>query len=175
MNSLTRFDTSLTAYIQSWPTAIQPLMTTVTHIGDPLTVLSVAALGAVVAARKNISGLPSAFMLTMAAYGLSVLLKLFLKRTRPDTLYVDEMIFKTYSFPSSHAFGAMVVYGLLGYLAYNHLPRPWNYLTAVGLGALIMLIGVSRVYLGAHFPTDVIGGWVLGAISLFLIIKFVVK
>ncbi|MEX1995453.1 MAG: phosphatase PAP2 family protein [Candidatus Saccharimonadales bacterium] len=150
-------------------------MTTVTHLGDPVTVLSVAAIGVVVAARKNISGLGNAFMLTMVAYGLSVLLKLFLKRTRPDTLYVDEMVFKTYSFPSSHAFGAMVVYGFLVYLAYSHLPHPLNYLTATGLAGLIFLIGISRVYLGAHFPTDVIGGWLLGGLCLFLIIKFAVK
>lgn len=175
MNSITRFDTSLTTYIQAWPASIQPLMNGVTHLGDPVAILSIAAIGAVVTVRKSLSALPNAFMLTMAAYGLSVLLKLFLKRTRPDTLYVDEMIFKTYSFPSSHAFGAMVVYGLLAYLAYTRLPQPWNHLTAIGLGILIFLIGVSRVYLGAHFPTDVIGGWLLGGLCLLLIVKFVVK
>lgn len=172
MNTLSRFDSTLTAYIQGWPASIQPLMSGVTHLGDPITVLLIAAAGAIVAASKDISRLANAFMLTMAAYGLSVVLKLFLNRARPDTLYVTEMTFKTSSFPSSHAYGAMVLYGLLAYLAYQHLPRPWGYLVVGGLAILIFLIGVSRVYLGAHFPTDVIGGWVLGALSLFFIIKY---
>jgi undecaprenyl-diphosphatase len=150
-------------------------MSGVTHLGDPLIVLTIAALGAVISAGKNIPGLPIAFMLGIGAYGLSVLLKLFLQRARPDTLYVTEMPFKTYSFPSSHAFGAMVIYGLLAYLSYEHLPRPWSYFVIIGLAILIFLIGLSRVYLGAHFPTDVIGGWLLGAASLFLIVKFTLK
>jgi undecaprenyl-diphosphatase len=79
----------------------------------------------------------------------------------------------SYSFPSGHAFGAMVFYGLWAYLAYKYLPHPWNITVAAILAVLIVLIGVSRVYLGAHFPSDVIGGWLLGGLFLVCIIKFI--
>jgi undecaprenyl-diphosphatase len=84
-----------------------------------------------------------------------------------------DMKIKSYSFPSGHAYGGMVIYGLLAYLAYKHLPHPWNLLSALLLGMLIIVIGVSRVYLGAHFPSDVAVGWLLGAITLALILIFI--
>lgn len=107
----------------------------------------------------------------VAAMLANSLLKHFIHRTRPDTLYVSEMYFKTSSFPSGHAFGSTVVCGLLFYLSLKYLPEPWNLVAAASLGAFIFLVGVSRIYLGAHYPTDVIAGWILGGIVVTLIVR----
>lgn len=107
----------------------------------------------------------------VAAMLANSLLKHFIHRTRPDTLYVSEMYFKTSSFPSGHAFGSTVICGLLLYLSLKYLPEPWSLVTTASLGAFIFLVGVSRIYLGAHYPTDVIAGWILGGIVVTLIVR----
>jgi membrane-associated phospholipid phosphatase len=88
-------------------------------------------------------------------------------------MYVAHMRIHSYSFPSGHSFGATVFYGLLAYLAWSRLPHPWNLLVVLLLVLLIILVGLSRVYLGAHFPSDVVVGWLLGGLSLFVIIKYI--
>jgi undecaprenyl-diphosphatase len=70
-------------------------------------------------------------------------------------------------FPSGHALVSMVIYGLLAYLAWHHLGHPVLRWSAVGLlGALVFLIGLSRVYMGRHYPSDILAGWLLGALWL---------
>lgn len=150
-------------------------MSAVTHLGDPWLMVLIGFAGMAYGWIKDISYVSNAFAMAMAAYAFSGLLKEFIHRTRPDTVYVTAMKFKSYSFPSAHAFGSMVVYGLLAYFAYNYLPAPWNLLAVVGLFIIIFLVSVSRVYLGAHYPTDVIGGWILGLAALLLIIKYILR
>jgi hypothetical protein len=65
----------------------------------------------------------------------------------------------TFSFPSGHAQGSIVFWGLAAVL----FPKPWGLVTAV---IFPLLIGFSRVYLGVHFPTDVLAGWGIGALFL---------
>jgi undecaprenyl-diphosphatase len=75
------------------------------------------------------------------------------------------------SFPSGHAFFAIVFWGLLGYFAYTRMQRrSLRLVTLSGLALIILLIGTSRVYLGAHWPSDVLGGYVIGAMLLTALI-----
>jgi undecaprenyl-diphosphatase len=74
-----------------------------------------------------------------------------------------------WSFPSGHSMGSFVVYGMLAYLIVLSVRRPLARNTAVaGLALLILAIGFSRVYLGAHFPSDVVGGFLAGTVWLTL-------
>jgi undecaprenyl-diphosphatase len=158
------FDSRLTIAITDWPKWLRVPMLAVTLIGQPVCLI----LFAVIVAAANISNTPIMLALAAAlgAMMLNTTLKHFIHRTRPDTLYVSNMYFKSSSFPSGHAFGGAVVLGLLAYLAAMYV--------SVALGVLLVLliasIGISRIYLGAHYPTDVLAGWVFGCAFLWLII-----
>jgi membrane-associated phospholipid phosphatase len=71
----------------------------------------------------------------------------------------------TYGFPSAHAQNATAVWGLLG----RTVRRRWFW---GAIGALVAGIGVSRVYLGVHFPTDVLGGLALGVVALWAFVRY---
>lgn len=162
--AIVKFDSRLTIAVTGWPKWLQVPMLAVTFIGQPICLI----LFAVTIALINIHNL--AIMLAIAAALGAMLVntavKHFIHRPRPDTLYVNNMYFKSSSFPSGHAFGGVVVFGLLAYLAAAHIS---GVLAAV-LVALIAIIGLSRIYLGAHYPTDVLAGWVLGNLFLWTII-----
>lgn len=91
------------------------------------------------------------------------LLKLLVHRARP-VLAVEVMHEKTFSFPSGHTMAATIGYGMLAYVLVTYWrprgsPKRLIFVAAV---ALMIAVGVSRVYLGMHFPTDVVGGFAAG-------------
>jgi membrane-associated phospholipid phosphatase len=97
-------------------------------------------------------------------------LKLVFKQPRPHLWPQPIIIEITYSFPSGHALGSMVLYGMIAYLSARFFPqfcRPIYILAAI----LIGLIGFSRLYLGVHWPTDIIGGYSIGLLWLFICIR----
>ncbi|MET0282042.1 MAG: phosphatase PAP2 family protein [Steroidobacteraceae bacterium] len=91
-------------------------------------------------------------------------LKILFARPRPDL--VDHLVgVSTPSFPSGHALASAAIYLTLGALLAREFPRPAlrRYFMSVAV-ALTLLIGMSRVYLGVHWPSDVLAGWCLGAL-----------
>ena len=70
----------------------------------------------------------------------------------------------SYGIPSTHASDSLAVWGYLAYW----LNKAWLWALT---GVVALLIGISRMYLGVHFPTDVLGGWVLSLVAIFLIVK----
>ena len=167
------FDHAIATAIQRLPDWVNPIMTAATFIGQPIVVLAVGALIAATAFTKNLHRIVWAIVFGYVGFGVNTLVKHLVHRTRPDTMFAHYMKIKSYSFPSGHSFGSMFFYGLLAYLAYSRLAHPWNVIAVILAIALILLVGVSRVYLGAHFPSDVLVGWLFGAICLVLVIKFV--
>ncbi len=93
-------------------------------------------------------------------------LKLWFARTRPD-LASAAVVAHWYSFPSGHAMESFIVYGALAYITLRQ-PWPWKVDSAVLALVLTMvvLIGLSRVYLGVHWVSDIAGGWSAGAVWL---------
>lgn len=105
-------------------------------------------------------------VLVLVAIPIATVIKLLFRRQRPPTIYAENMRVKSYSFPSSHAYTAALagVYFIDQAIAYS---VSW---LAVTLWGLILLIGISRVHLGAHYPSDVASGWALGAVVTSLIL-----
>lgn len=164
------FDRKLIANIVALPDWVRPTMLLATLIGQPPITVGVAGvvIGYGLALDKPymvISG-------TIAAitFVVSSVLKVFLRRTRPENEYVRNMIIQTFSFPSGHAAGALASFGMIGLLFGD--ATSWSMMSIIGVAVIVMIncmIGVSRVYLGAHYPSDIIGGWIVGAIGLGVI------
>lgn len=170
---INQFDSIAGSYVTRWPVWLHPIMMAATIVGLPVVVVGVALAGTIVAWKHAQSKIALALLVGVAGLGVNTILKYGIHRIRPDTPFALAMKIKSYSFPSGHAFGSVAVYGLLAYLALRYLPSPWNGLIMMALVGLITIIGLSRVYLGAHYPTDVLGGWMLGLITLALIINFI--
>jgi undecaprenyl-diphosphatase len=106
---------------------------------------------------------------------IATVIKLIFRRNRPKTIFAKHMKVKSYSFPSSHAFSAALAGGYFAYMSMTLVASPINYIIA-GLCVIAMaVIGISRVRIGAHYPTDVTGGWVLGLMTLVMILYAVLR
>jgi undecaprenyl-diphosphatase len=95
-------------------------------------------------------------------------LKAVIARARPDLLdpLVEE---RGFSFPSGHSALGMAAWGVLAVLVMrSRLPFSVRLAVVAVLGVLIVLIGLSRVWLGVHYPTDVLAGWTAGAVIVLL-------
>lgn len=106
----------------------------------------------------------------LASVALNNLLKYSIHRLRPDIApLISE---NSSSFPSGHAMNSLVFYGLLTYFAYRCVKnKAWRIVIDTAALILVLLIGFSRIYLGAHYPTDVIAGFVAGIFVLLVAIS----
>ena len=110
-------------------------------------------------------------ILTVAA-GLSTaldgLLKVAVGQLRPQSVLVNVwVVIHNYGFPSGHALYAMVFLGLISYFVFIYIHKSvFRTLMLVSFIVLIILIGASRIYLGVHWPSDVLGGYLWGATFL---------
>ena len=98
---------------------------------------------------------------------LTKLLKYYYERGRPSINPEIDAI--GYSFPSGHSMGSLIFYGFVTYfIVRSGTKRPMKWMTILVAGILVLLIGITRIYLGAHFPSDVLAGHLAGAIWLIL-------
>lgn len=133
----------------------------------PFTVgISAVALGYGLALDKQFY--INAGFIAIATITLGALLKIPLHRARPTNDYVKNMMFQTFSFPSGHAAGAMVSYGLAAVIIMGKWPE-FTVVAWISAVIGIFLVSLSRIYLGAHYPSDIIGGWLVGGFGLTLI------
>lgn len=104
---------------------------------------------------------------------INVIIKNIVKRPRPDLIF--RLSFESgYSFPSAHTMVATCFYGFIIYLILKHVKnKKVKSFSTLLLSILIFLIGISRIYLGVHYATDVIAGLIFGIIVLVLFIKFI--
>ena len=101
---------------------------------------------------------------------LNYVIKVIIRRDRPNILRLIKI--GEYSFPSGHAMISMGVYGYLIYLIYKKINNPYiKYLGIIILSLLIILIGISRIYLGVHYFSDVVAGYTLSLIYLIIFIR----
>ena len=141
----------------------------VTELGSTgaVSVIALFALVAGIAVGRGRLGLAAALTIALAALANS-LLKIGFARARPDLL--DPIVVERgFSFPSGHAALSMVAYGVVAVMIWRSPIAVWARRAAVVLLAVVILaVGVSRVWLGVHYPTDVLAGWTLGALVVLL-------
>ena len=163
MNAISEFGLMLIQILQSMSPAFDGPMNVVSFLGTiEFYLILVPLLYWTVNTRLGLRVL----LILISADFVGTFLKLLLHQPRP--YWVSDKVKSmatdtTYSLPSNHANDSLAVWG---YLAY-HVRQRWFWIAAT---VIVFLIGVSRVYLGVHFPHDVIVGWVVGGVVLILFI-----
>lgn len=134
-----------------------------------LVVVGIVAAFAVLGLRRF-----GAIMVAATALGMvSAPLKLLAGRPRPDASLLDVAgSISSWSFPSGHALHATVSFGLLAFLlGYTPLPTTPRRVLQAGCWLVVLLTGVSRVYVGVHWPSDVLGGYLWGGLIVAALLR----
>jgi undecaprenyl-diphosphatase len=105
---------------------------------------------------------------------INVLVKDLIQRPRPTSGLVNVIdTLNSYSFPSGHVMYYLGFLGFIGFLVFSLLkPSLKRGLLLVLIGVPILLIGISRIYLGEHWASDVLGAYLLGSLTLVASIQF---
>lgn len=152
-----------------------PLMTRVavfiTTLANKYVIIGLCLLLLIVPQTRLTFGVP----LSAGALGtmlLNTLIKHIVGRLRPDVLHL--VVEEGYSFPSGHSITSMFFYGFAIWLVWRNVKNPTarNILTVL-LAVPMLLIGPTRVYLGVHFPTDVLAAWCLAIAAIMLAIEII--
>lgn len=174
-NQLKFYDDKITGYIISFRSPVlNEYFYFVTRVGDLYGYIIVVALSAFISLvifKKWKYVAQITLVLALSALS-NLVLKRFINRARPDIEHLVTV--ETLSYPSGHAMAAMAFYGFLIYLFYKFkMLKLIKFPVIFLLTLLIISIGLSRIYLGVHFPSDVAGGFIAGAIwVIFCIILF---
>ena len=150
--------------------SLTTFFSTVTIFGNWWFVVPVAMFVCVVLFRhKEQRFIASLLSVLVSAEVVTYALKILVARPRALDALVTETDF---SFPSGHAMIALALYGFLIYVVLQRGKTLWVRNVSVGaLGSLIVLIGVSRLYLGVHYLSDVLVGYLIGGVALFVGIR----
>ena len=171
---LVRFDQWAADALHAYASKGSGLTNSFRVVGIPGSLEALALVSVLVAVallvHRRWSALAAWLVAVLGGEGLNLLLKDLFARPRPhfEHPFVAET---SHSFPSGQAMESLVVYGMLAYFAVLTLRGRAKRAVAVGGAAvLVILIGFSRLYLGAHYPSDVVGGFVAGGAWLSAII-----
>jgi len=111
---------------------------------------------------------------TLSSVLLASSLKVLVGRPRPPSFSLNPadffLAFNQYSFPSGHVLFFVIFFGFLAFLSWLHLTAWMRLITIAACGALIVLIAPSRIYIGAHWASDVIGSYIIGTLWLIILI-----
>ncbi|WP_240464324.1 phosphatase PAP2 family protein [Paenibacillus apiarius] len=169
---LNPFDLNIAAYVQSFEspglTKVMELFSTIGSTKSSIIIAVFVMLFLFFALGHRMELIFLCFVLGGSA-AMNLLLKLVIHRERP---IAHRLIEETgYSFPSGHTMGAIALYGALAFLLWRHIAsRPGRLFLLASSCAMIAMIGLSRVYLGVHYPSDIIGGLISSGFWLALMI-----
>ncbi|WP_223145612.1 Phosphatase PAP2 family protein [Sporosarcina sp. ANT_H38] len=172
-NSIGRFDTAIIGFIQGleapWLTAI---MKGFTWVGSGLAVTTITVIGFIVL-YFFLRYRQQSFLLTIVVVGsilFNKMLKSYFKRERPELHRIMDA--GGFSFPSGHSMMAFALYAILAYIAWRNVKTTTNHVLLFLFAAfMIIMIGTSRIYLGVHYPSDIIGGYIASALWVTLAIS----
>lgn len=165
-NTIKTLDNSFTQMVISLRAdSITPIFKAITNLAN-IWFLALVFILVLVGLKNNMHRL--FFLLNpLICFGLNYFLKLIIARPRPS---VEHLVEETsYSFPSGHAMISLAFYGLLIYIINRtNLDKRVKKISSVMLSLLITLIGFSRIYLGVHYLSDIIGGFLVSGIYLII-------
>jgi len=176
------FDLRVQAGVHGWESpAVTRVMRTLTFVGSvkaflPTLTLAVVVLlvigekeqGQRLVRKRQVSAIFGAAI--VGAMILNEAFKVYFHRARPKVPWSigDE---HTFSFPSGHSLFSMVLYGLIAYMVLGRRGRRLRHvLVGIAAVAVVIGIGLSRIYLGMHWPTDVLAGYLTGAVWLCAVV-----
>lgn len=170
-----RFDAAVGAWIQSWRSpGLTVVMKGFTFLGGTLFVAAVVVSILVVSAwgtRRPGRGALFVAMVVAGGMVLSTVSKGRFDRPRPPAGNALIPLPESYSFPSGHTMASLCLGAALGYVVLRSGLRGWwRTLALAGCALYPVLVGTSRVYLGVHWPSDVLASWLLGGAWLALVI-----
>lgn len=173
-NSLTLFDDKIYQFIISFQNdTLTNIMKVITSLANPLTIVSLCLISLLSLIWKYKASI-YLIIITIISTVFNFLTKNIVLRTRPDHLRLIEET--GYSFPSGHAMGSIAFYGFIIFLlSKSKINKYLKIFLSVIIGLTIFLIGISRIYVGVHYPSDIIGGFLLGYIILISSIEFLTK
>ena len=151
---------------------VTPIAKFITNFGGATFLIVLTIVLFIVIKNKKIGA--SIFSNLVIVTILNQLLKGILQRPRPTEYRIIEET--GYSFPSGHSMISMAFYGYLIYLIYKYVKNKYiKWISIVVLSLLICAIGISRIYLGVHYTSDVLGGFLISISYLVIFISAVNK
>ena len=165
-NNTVTFDKYIYNFISSFRcNSLDYIMKTITYIGNTIPVFIIIIILMMFLNNKNRILLGSSMVITLL---INQTIKYIIRRPRPP---IEERLITQggYSFPSGHSMMSLCLYGVLIYLTWTNIKdKRIKFLIISLLSLLILLIGISRIYLRVHYPSDVIAGFLL-TISILII------
>ncbi|MFC3899784.1 phosphatase PAP2 family protein [Aliicoccus persicus] len=165
-----RFDNTLTTLIQGQVTESgSSFVAVATDIADfmAVTILTVATVVILFVKRMYIASLWFGFTVLICAWFLMDTMKVIIGRERPDELVIT--METSLSYPSGHSIASVLFYGFLALgLILTMKKASYKIIVGILVALIVLFVLASRVYLGVHYPTDVIGGLFFGLASIFI-------
>ena len=172
-NEIVNFDKAVYSFVISTKSDIvTSFFKNVTFWGSAVPLISICIVSFIVLKNKKIAALILANLTISTA--LNLLLKNVIRRDRPIGYRLIEE--SGFSFPSGHSMASMAFYGLIIYFVIRFVKnRALKIFLSIMLSLLIILIGMSRIYLGVHYPSDVFAGFVFTVAYLIFYITIILK
>ncbi|NIK76793.1 undecaprenyl-diphosphatase [Paenibacillus castaneae] len=160
--AISGFDNKIISIVQSQQSdALTQIMLFFSYIGSgiPLSIIIIAIGIVLYAVLKFHWELLFFIGVIIGSSLLNVILKLIFHRERPTLHRIVENV-SGYSFPSGHSMAAFTLYGVLCFLLWKHAESTFSRILLVSCtSVMILAIGISRIYLGVHYPSDVVGAY----------------
>ena len=173
---LTNFDAEISNWFHSFRNnTLNPVVRFITELGDVTAYVIIIPIIALLQYRSNKNWQHSieSMIILVSCFLLNVGLKFYFARARPDaSLHLVELSEHSFSYPSGHTMTATAFYGFLIYLCVHYIRTSWIKISSIVFLLMIILsVGMSRIYLGAHYPTDVSAGFLVGLIWVLICVS----
>ncbi|KIL41425.1 hypothetical protein SD70_07210 [Gordoniibacillus kamchatkensis] len=173
-NAIAEFDRSVAAFIQGLESPpLTQVMIFFTNIGAgwPVVAIAIAIMAFLYIVLRHRKELLLFVAVVAGSTLLNEILKHVFQRARPVVHRIVEA--NGFSFPSGHSMAAFSLYGVASFLLWRHIPTAFGRVILILISvAMIALIGISRIYLGVHYPSDVLGGFLASGAWLAAAIWF---